>query len=650
MGFLNPGYDDDYRIANMPGTTDIPAAGALEGSLSAIPKGLASGFSKLEDMSHDIAQTDAGQQLLNIFPLGKGIQEMMSPQDKEKAHAAAQIVGEWGATGQDPRVTGSVGRILTGTSEGLTIGGTGALVGPWGAAALLGTTEAHASYKEGLKQGLSPGASEDQAALTGLFSAAGALVPMKFGKTALTSILGGSATNLALGATQRGLTAAALEADGFPEQAKQYRIFDGEAMAADAILGGAFGAMGHFTHPDSSRTTNPADVDAALAVSAEDHFNRSAPGIPTDPATATLHASTMADAIHSLANGELPDVPPEHAQEIVDNVIPDPVQSLAAPVPPEYTYTETRGTDDRFHGTSKAMPGDMPNNDYAMSGDNRNIFGQGFYTTDAADVAHGYMKKGRGGEPVLYRVKERPGVKLYDMEKPLTPEIKTLAQDIFGDYLPQETVDGTPINNLREMYNEFRAESQNNGLSRDDVQGYFDSFRYELEKLGYNGFRHIGGAGSEKYAPHDVRIYWTPEDHLDVSRANLGDYRKIKTPEKPSPLHEAALEDVPGYAEAAADVPRVKLPPEESPPPRAEPEPKAAGESAQPADVPLDPYHQDQLDHLVHNYGDAPYLTDDGREVTIRQMADELQQQRNEAKKFAALHEIAAACAVRNGL
>lgn len=649
MGFLNPGYDDDYRIQSMPGTTDVPAAGALEGSLSAIPKGIASGFTKMYGLESDLADSSAGKYLSYVpgFNLGN----LIFDEDRKRGDAAAQIVGEWGATGQDPRVTGTVGRIAAGTSEGLTIGATGGLVGPWGAAALLGATEGHASYKEGVTQGLNPGAALDQATLTGLFSAAGALVPMKFGSTALTSILGGGAANVGLGAAQRGLTSAALEADGYPEQAKQYRIFDGEAMAADAILGGAFGAMGHFAHPDSPALTSPADVDVALAVSAEDHFNRSAPGIPTDPVTATLHADTMAEAIHSLANGDLPDVRPERAQQLVDNVIPDPMQSLAAPVPPEYYYVETRGSE-RFHGTSQAMPGDMPNNDYAMSGDNRNIFGQGFYTTDAADVAHGYMSKGRGNDPVLYQIKERPGVKLYDMEAPISSEIMDIAKGVFGDLLPIEDVNGRPIKNLREMYNEFRAESSYNDLSRDDVQEIFDSFRYELEKMGYNGFRHIGGMTSSKYQPHDVRIYWTPEDHLDVSRANLADYRKVKTPEKPSPLHEAALEDLPGYADAIHEVPRMELPPETVPPPKVEPEPApaAAGEAKPQPDVPLDPYHADALEHLVHNYPDETYLTEDGREVSYRQMADEMQKQRNEADTFAKLHDVAAACAARNGV
>lgn len=446
MGFLNPGYDDDYRIQSMPGTTDVPAAGMLEGSLSAIPKGLASATAKLYDLGADISDSAAGKYLR--FTPGFAQLQGLSQEDRQRADAQAKVIGEWGATGLDPRVTGTVGRIATGTTEGLAIGSVGAVAGPWGAATLLGATEGHASYKEGVAQGLNPGAALDQATITGLFSAAGALVPMKFGSTATASILGGGAANIGLGAAQRGFTSAALEADGYPEQAKQYRIFDGEAMAADAILGSAFGAMGHFMHPDSPSRTSPADVDVALAVSAEDHFNRSGPGVPVDPVTATLHADTMAAAMRSLADGDLPDVPPERAQQLVDNVIPDPMHDTA------------------------------------------------------------------------------------------------------------------------------------------------------------------------------------------------------------QPLHEAALEDLPGYADAIHEVPRVEMPPETVPPPKVEaaPEPKAAGESAQAPDVPLDPFHADALDHLVHNYPDETYLTDDGREVSYRQMADEMQKQRNEADTFAKLHDVAAACAARNGV
>src|SRR5690348_9074447 len=73
-------------------------------------------------------------------------------------------------------------------------------------------------------------------------------------------------------------------------------------------------------------------MDAAAAVATEERFNRSAPGVPTDPQAATLHADTMADAMRALADGDLPDVPADRAQALVDNVVADPIHEMVAPL------------------------------------------------------------------------------------------------------------------------------------------------------------------------------------------------------------------------------------------------------------------------------------------------------------------------------
>jgi hypothetical protein len=444
VGFLNPAQDDDYRINAMPGTTDVPPPSALEGLVSALPKGIVGGAVKVGQMGNDLAGSDTGYAFFNTPSPDEMIAHLQRPEPDSDAYkqaaAATRIAAEWAATGQDPRKTGAVGRIVSGTAEGFTIGAAGsAVAGPWGAAGLLGSTYGYTDYLQGKADGLDDKTALERAGLTGATAGLGALLPLKYGKTALQSIAGGAAANVTLGAAQRGLTSEVLQANGYGDMAKQYRVFDGEAMAADGVLGAAFGAFGHAF----AQRVNPADVDAAAAVATEDHFNRSAPGVPTDPATATAHADTMAGALRSLADGDLPDIPPERAQQLVDNVLPDPIHEVA------------------------------------------------------------------------------------------------------------------------------------------------------------------------------------------------------------QPLQEAAQAELPGFEAATADVPRVELPPEEVPPPK--PEPAPAAEGATP-DVPLDDYHASALDHLVHNFGDETYVTEDGREVSFRDMANEMQKQRNEADTFAKLHDVAAACAARNGV
>ena len=456
MGFLNPSEDDDYRIAQMGGTSEVPAVGAFQGLLTAIPKGLTTAGVKLGSVASDVfadsPMANSYRQFRSVTDeannamAGLGLPEPVPIFDqtmRAQAEAATKVAADWGATGSDPRSTGVVGRIATQTAEGVTIGAAGtALAGPWGGAALLGSTYGHSTYLEAKQNGLDDNTAMEQAGVAGIFSAASAFVPMKFGNSLAASIVGGGAANVCLGMAQRFATSTVLKENGYAGMASQYRVFDGEAIAADAILGHAFGALGHAmgTH------ANPADVDAASAVVTEDHYNRSAPGIPTEPDVANAHAQTMVDALRSMADGDLPDVQPDIAQKIVDGVIPDPI-----------------------HENAQA-------------------------------------------------------------------------------------------------------------------------------------------------------------------------------------LRDAGLDDLPGFEAAIADVPRQELPPVQIPPPKSEPAPVAAGEPATVSDMPLDDLHQHILDNLVHNSPDEKFITDDGRELTYREVADEMQAKRNEADKFAALHEVAVACAIRNGV
>jgi|GEM_PF-3892474 len=222
-------------------------------------------------------------------------------------------------------------------------------------------------------------------------------------------------------------------------------------------------------------------------------------------------------------------------------------------------YRDTRGTGVRFHGTSKALPSGGPTNDGVYSGSAKNIYGQGFYTSDAADIADGYTLKGKGGEPVAYSVQERDGVRLYDMEQPMTDEIRQIAKEALGDlYSDTNNETGAPIETLSQAFDEARAESKSEGYSVDEVQDRFDSVRYQMEGLGFRGFRHVGGKKTGRDA-HDVRIYWFPEDDIVVSKTDLSQYeaqalttyspKEIEALEKASAKREADKKK----ADAAAD-------------------------------------------------------------------------------------------------
>jgi hypothetical protein len=649
MGYLNTRPDDDYNLQTMGQggnvTTELPGASGLQGLLTTVPKALTAAGAAVGGLAQDaLKDTPVGESVSNavggIDALNSSMKSLLGyetmpefdPQSRAAANAATTVMQQWSATGEDPRVTGTLGRTVFGPIKALGIvAGAAPVVGPWGAAALYGSTEARGSYQADIAAGIDPTTAAEKATVAGAVGFGGAALPIG-GSTLAAKIAAGVAGNVGLDIAGRTASWGVLKANGYDAQASQQKIFDGQSIMADIIMGAAFGAHSHFTggHAIKPAEVNPADVDTSAAVLAQGQFEHSAPGVPVDPAAANAHVRVMSEALDSVANGDSPNVSAEDAKTLAEGTLPDPVHDTAAQIteaahaelpgftdavapikeftPPE--FVNTRG-EQRFHGTSKSIPGDMPSNDYALTGDNRNIFGQGFYTTDAADVAAGYMRKGAGVDPTLYQVKEKPGTNLYDMEAPITPKVQAIAKDVFGDLLPTHDLNNNPITNLRSMYNEFRAESSNNDLSRDDVQEIFDSFRYRLEQEGYHGLRHMGAVNSAKYAPHEVRIYWTPEDHASVVRDDLSKYQ-IR-PEGP-PLGQI--------------------------PPDAE---------GKPAPAQFDDITQQRIDRLTSKYGDLQITDDNGETQSVSQVAKQMQNEMADADNLGKAHEAAAACFMSTG-
>jgi hypothetical protein len=205
------------------------------------------------------------------------------------------------------------------------------------------------------------------------------------------------------------------------------------------------------------------------------------------------------------------------------------VKPVAGAIPDR--FIETRGTGVRLHGSGRAIA--ALSDEYAMAGDNRNIYGQGFYTTDAADVAFGYMKKG-GKDSALYEVTQKD-VKLFDMEQPVSPDVEAILRTAMGDNFPAENAEtGAKLANVREVFDEYRRESVNNGLSRDEVQGTFDAIRTTLEGMGFRGYEHLGG-GITGAKGHNVRIFWVPEQDVQIKPVSISKFEKEPAANVPPP-------------------------------------------------------------------------------------------------------------------
>ena len=85
MGYLNPTDDDDYRIASMPGTNEVPAAGAFEGLGISGFKGIASAQAKLYDLGNDFLRSDIGHTLSLFTPATAALRFSLPEAGSEEA-------------------------------------------------------------------------------------------------------------------------------------------------------------------------------------------------------------------------------------------------------------------------------------------------------------------------------------------------------------------------------------------------------------------------------------------------------------------------------------------------------------------------------------------------------------------------------------
>jgi hypothetical protein len=227
----------------------------------------------------------------------------------------------------DPRTMGGGAMVLGSLTRGVTIFGLGTLAGgPVAGASTLGVTEGYQTFRDLRGEGVDAGTAAGAAAVTGLTAFGGAFVPASLAtKSLLYAGASGAAINTAFGAASRGAVSAVLDANGYTQMADQYRALDGEAIAADLIIGAFFGGVSRFAGGDAAPpkpTTN--EVLDAMEARRMAENARGTAGIPIDPATAKLDAELSDRALASILTGKPVDIDGSEATRIVENSLIDP--------------------------------------------------------------------------------------------------------------------------------------------------------------------------------------------------------------------------------------------------------------------------------------------------------------------------------------
>ncbi|AWP32044.1 hypothetical protein B9D02_05385 [Pantoea vagans] len=126
------------------------------------------------------------------------------------------------------------------------------------------------SYEPTRQDFLAKGVNEDTAGTLALeqagANALGMALPAGVGGRLATRLLSGIGINTGFGAANRFALGETLEENGYDELAKQYRVWDKQALLVDGVLGAAFGGVHHLTaHRADTPLADPAPVSAESA-------------------------------------------------------------------------------------------------------------------------------------------------------------------------------------------------------------------------------------------------------------------------------------------------------------------------------------------------------------------------------------------------
>ncbi|MCM7687614.1 hypothetical protein M8S61_08160 [Enterobacter asburiae] len=279
----NPARPEDYDPTFFQGSIAAPVRGVAEGTIGLAQSAV--GFSKR--LISDPAFTADVAPTVNIFRVmfpdaDKALNDTYDTIGKQLQDARGYVKPDAGSQGAAAEVLYGLGQFVP--AIGATIVG-----GPTVGAATAFSSTYEQSYQDFKGKGVDETTARNLATQQSLFNAAGMALPAAVGTTLATRIASGVAINTGFGGLNRYSVGETLEEKGYTEMAKQYRVFDGQAMLVDAVLGGAFGGAHHLAARNADVPPPPeteAPIPAAEVQSVPD--NSPQPQAESSPQPAPL--------------------------------------------------------------------------------------------------------------------------------------------------------------------------------------------------------------------------------------------------------------------------------------------------------------------------------------------------------------------------
>lgn len=254
----NPARPEDYEPTFFQGSIAAPARGVAEGTIGLAQSAI--GFSKR--LISDPAFTANVAPTVNIFRVmfpdaDKALNDTYDTIGKQLQDARGYVKPDSGSQGTAAEVLYGLGQFVP--AIGATIVG-----GPTVGAATAFSSTYEQSYQDFRSKGVDETTARNLAAQQSTFNAAGMALPAAIGTTLATRIASGVAINTTFGGLNRYSVGDTLEEKGYADMAKQYRVFDGQSMLVDAVLGGAFGGAHHLSARNAADTPTTPDAEAPI--------------------------------------------------------------------------------------------------------------------------------------------------------------------------------------------------------------------------------------------------------------------------------------------------------------------------------------------------------------------------------------------------
>lgn len=230
---------EDYDPSFLQGSASSLQAGIAEGTVGLAQSAV--GFSKrlVSDPAFSSTLAPTVNAFRVMFPdADKTLNETYDTMGKQLKDAREYVKPDAGSQGTAASVLHGLGQFIP--AIGATIAG-GPVVG---GSVAFGTTYEQAA-QDFTAKGVDQTTARELAFGQSALNAVGMGLPAAVGKQLVTRVASGVLINTTFGGVNRFAVGETLEEKGYADLAKQYRVWDGQSILIDAVLGGAFGGAHH---------------------------------------------------------------------------------------------------------------------------------------------------------------------------------------------------------------------------------------------------------------------------------------------------------------------------------------------------------------------------------------------------------------------